>query len=65
MENQTENVVVEQVASKKGLIAKIVAGVVGLLAVIGGVIFFRKKQLAKLNNEEVMIEDSEEESIED
>lgn len=64
MENQTENVV-EQVGSKKGLITKIVAGVVGILAVIGGVIFFRKRQLAKLNNEEVMIEDSEEESIED
>lgn len=64
MENQTEIVEVEQVSSKKGLITKILIAVGVVLT--GGIaaLILRKRKLAKLENEEVMIEDSEE-SIED
>ncbi len=65
MENQNEIVeVVEQGSSKKGLIAKIAIGVVGAAALVGGALFLRKKKLEKLENDEVMVDVSVDESDE-
>ena len=66
MENQNEIMeVVEQGGSKKGIIGKVALAATVIAAGVGAVIFFRKRKLAKLANEEVeSSEDSNKDSKE-
>lgn len=64
MENQNEIMKVEQ-DSKKGIFKKLAVVGLGVAAGVGAVMFWRKRKLAKLENEEVEIsEDSINESTE-
>ena len=61
MENQNEIMeTVEQVGSKKGFIAKAAVTAIGLAAGVGAAIFFRKKRLEKLvDDEDIIIDNSD------
>lgn len=59
MENQTEIIEVVEQGSKKGKLGKLALVATGIAASVGAILFLRKRKLAKIENEEIQNDVSE------